>query len=364
MSVSIIAILFSASASAASDNNPFRTGAGPCPWSLLTNELREYVRLLPRQRLLTETDLRTLVKRYRLASTTAEKHRLARMIILDLRGQTAHLVLRWWRPSLRIGLLDLIQEAEIGIIDAINKYDPAKGDFGAYVWAWVRARTVNAIFQDIRDYTGLGMKPLVKNYFYRRIEVKKLMKDPKPPSTLEEAYNQVIVARERPKWNGSKKELIEDLKRRKIWAKPDSLISIEDAYDQYFSSRSLDRQVGEGGGTLRDSLSEDQLDPSMAQSWNQETGVVEQDQLEKISYRLKEFRETLKPRDKELWDKLIFPKPEAEDVDTDQSVAQSQGVSRQAIQSRKETIKKSLRAFLMKHLDPDLLEDFIPKPGA
>lgn len=49
---------------------------------------------------------------------------------------------------------DLISEGAIGVIQALDKYDPKLGSFGSYAWHWVRANVYAQILKHWRIYRG------------------------------------------------------------------------------------------------------------------------------------------------------------------------------------------------------------------
>lgn len=55
-------------------------------------------------------------------------------------------------PRLRDMIKDLEQEAFLGLVQAAEKYDVAKGKFGTYAWYWASAR--------IRDYVHASVNPV------------------------------------------------------------------------------------------------------------------------------------------------------------------------------------------------------------
>jgi RNA polymerase sigma-32 factor len=49
---------------------------------------------------------------------------------------------------------DLISEGAIGVMQALDKYDPQLGSFRSYAWHWVRARVYAQILRNWRIYRG------------------------------------------------------------------------------------------------------------------------------------------------------------------------------------------------------------------
>jgi RNA polymerase sigma factor (sigma-70 family) len=103
------------------------------------------------------------IERYPLLSATEEQQLAERMASGDFAAReqminahlrlAVHVARKHQRPG--IDLLDLIQEANLGLLKATEKYDHSKGRFAAYATWWIKERIIMALASHFTDHLSL-----------------------------------------------------------------------------------------------------------------------------------------------------------------------------------------------------------------
>ena len=267
----------------------------------------------PLQRYLTE------IRRYPLL-TREEEHRLAveykefgnieaayKLVTSNLR--LVVMIAREYQRALR-NLLDLIQEGNIGLMEAVKNFDPYRGvRFPSYAVWWIRAYIIRYIMNDWR-MVKIGTTQAQRKLFFNlqkekeRLEAEGIAPGPK-------------------------------LLAQRLNVKEDEVIEME----QRLSHRDLSTDVPMGEdeeGTLLNFLPDEKETP--------EERVAEAEYRQALSEKMEQFADTLK--DKEL---IIFrERLLSEEPLTLREIGERYGISRERVRQIEERVKRKLKAYLNK----------------
>jgi RNA polymerase sigma-32 factor len=277
----------------------------------------------PLQRYLTE------IRRYALLSRD-EEHRLALrykeqgdleaaygLVTANLR--LVVLIARQYQRAFR-NLLDLIQEGNIGLMEAVKKFDPYRGiRFPSYAVWWVRAYIIRYIMNNWR-MVKIGTTQAQRKLFFNlqkekdRLEAEGFSPGPK-------------------------------LLAQRLDVKESEVVEME----QRLSARDLSVDAPANAGeeaTMLDFL------PSKEATVEEEVASAESRAL--ISRKIKEFGETLTGKDRVIFDSRLM----ADEPLTLQDIGDRYGISRERVRQIEERIKKKLKAYLLAE-SPDLKDAVI-----
>ena len=212
-------------------------------------------------------------------------------------------------------LLDLIQEGNIGLLEAVKNYDPYRGvRFPSYAVWWIRAYIIRYVMNNWR-MVKLGTTQAQRKLFFNlqrekaRLEREGFRPDP---------------------------ELIAE----RLSVKKSEVIEME----QRLSGRdvSVDAPVGgDGDASMLDFLSRDGIDA--------EAQLGDAQVRELVAAKMHEFGRTLQNQERTIFEERMV----AEDPLTLQEIGDRYGVSRERVRQIEERIKKRLRAFLVQEI-PDI----------
>ena len=226
-------------------------------------------------------------------------------------------------------VLDLIQQGNIGLLQALNKYDPynpSRTRFSSYAAYWIRSCIYNYIKDNYR-IVRLGSTRNGRRLFDNlRKERDRLIEQGIQPST---------------------KALSESLDI------PEEEIII---FSQHFTtpSLSLDTPVhSDDQRTLEETVASHQFESPETQSAKSEFGSM-------LREKLNLFAETLHDdREKAIWSKRLI----AEDSVSLKELGEDHGVSKERIRQIESRIKTRLRIFLRDQLGEEIDFDFsMPSP--
>ncbi|MFQ5903481.1 MAG: RNA polymerase factor sigma-32 [Candidatus Binatia bacterium] len=267
----------------------------------------------PLQRYLAE------IRRYPLLSRE-EEHRLAveykefgnieaayKLVTSNLR--LVVMIAREYQKALR-NLLDLIQEGNIGLMEAVKKFDPYRGiRFPSYAVWWVRAYMIRYIMNDWRMVKIGTTQAQRKLYFNLQKEKEKLETEGFTPGPR--------------------------LLAQRLNVKESEVVEME----QRLSNRDLSTDVPFGGDeevTLLHFLADDKQTP--------EERFAETEYRQLLSEKMEQFAGGLK--DKEL---VIFRERLLnEEPLTLREIGERYGISRERVRQIEERVKKKLKAYLGK----------------
>jgi len=213
-------------------------------------------------------------------------------------------------------LLDLIQEGNVGLMQALKKYDPGRGvKFSYYASYWIKAYILKYIMDNWR-MVKVGTTQAQRKLFYNlRKERDKILREGLPPSP------QLLAER-----LGVTEPDVEEMDMRLSAGREMSLDApISPDSDQ--TQISLLPSENEGADSL---LANTQL-------------------RELLKNKLDLFRETLSPRELLILEKRLL----AETPVTLQEIGEEFGISRERVRQLEERLKKTLLVFLRREM-PDV----------
>ncbi len=274
-----------------------------------TDSLQRYLAEVRRYPLLDPSEEHELAVRWR-----EHGDRAAAMRLVTANLRLVVMIARQYQQAFK-NLLDLIQEGNIGLLEAVKNFDPYRGvRFPSYAIWWIRAYIIRYVMNNWR-LVKLGTTQAQRKLFFNlqrekeRLERQGFRPDP---------------------------ELIAE----RLSVKRSEVVEME----QRLAGRdvSLDAPVAEGGeATVLDFL------PSHRAETEAVVGEAQVRNL--IKEKIHEFGRTL--RDKE---KLIFEqRMVAEEPLTLQEIGEKYGISRERVRQLEERIRKRLRAFLVEQI-PDI----------
>ncbi|GAB4290531.1 MAG: RNA polymerase factor sigma-32 [Myxococcota bacterium] len=218
-----------------------------------------------------------------------------------------------------IQILDLIQEGNIGLMQAVKKFDPYKGvRLPSYAQYWIRAYILRFLLANFR-LVKIGTSEEQRKIFYNlKKERDKLIKEGFEPTT------KLLAARMEVS-----EEQVEAMSGR-----------------LYASDVSLDAPVADdASATISDFIPSDGATPE------EETQDAQLKEI--IRAKIEEFQKTLKKRELEFWKKRII----AEEPITLQELADKYKISRERARQVDEILRKKFKKFLEKNMDKATIKD-------
>jgi len=273
-----------------------------------TDPLQAYLREVQRYPLLKPEEEQELTRKY---VESQDVQTAARLVTANLR-LVVKLAYEYRRAYKNI--MDLIQEGNIGLMQAVKRYDPYRGvKLSSYAAWWIRAYILRFILNNWR-LVKLGTTQAQRKLFFNLNKEKA-----KLAAMGIDATSDVIAER----LGVDEKEVVE-MDRR--------LASAE---------ASLDAPVGDAEGR---SVSRVDLMPSATSGPDNLLEAREMDQL--VSERLREFRKRLSGKDVVIFDKRMA----AEDPLTLQELGDEFGISRERVRQLEARLHHKLRDYLKDEL--------------
>jgi RNA polymerase sigma-32 factor len=284
---------------------------GPAETDADEREEASLVSFDPLQRYLTE------IRRYPLLSREEEKELAIRYLekqdieaaykLVTGNLRLVVMIAREYQRATR-NLLDLIQEGNIGLMEAIKKFDPYRGiRFPSYAVWWVRAYIIRYLINNWR-VVKLGTTQAQRKLFFNlqkekeRLEAEGIVPGPK------------LIAQRL------------DVKESEVIEMEQRLASRDLSIDQPSDD--------ESGGTLLDVL------PGVSQTAEKQVGDAEF--RKEIGERIHAFGSTLKDKEAVIFsERLLAEKPL-----TLQEIGDKYGISRERVRQIEERLKKRLRVYL------------------
>jgi len=279
------------------------TGTSLAPF----DPLQRYFAEIRRYPLITTDEERRLIIQYREKGDAEAGHKL---IASNLR-LVVHIALKFqrhWTTS----LLDLIQEGNVGLIKAVEKFDPYKGvKFSYYASFWIKAYIFKFIIDNwslVKIGTTQAQRKLFFNLKKEKEKLNALGYDPGPKLLAE-------------KLDTSEKDVIEMDQRLGGW------------------EVSLESQISDNSVTThKDLLHSNDISPDEM--------LMESETRDMFHDKLEELRKTLK--DKELCiyeDRLLSDSPL-----TLQEIGDRYSVSKERIRQIEKRLKQKIKHFLEKEI--------------
>ena len=218
-------------------------------------------------------------------------------------------------------LLDLIQEGNMGLMEAVKNFDPYRGvRFPSYAVWWIRAYIIRYIMSDWRMVKIGTTQAQRKLFFNLQKEKEKLEAQGITPG---------------PK-----------LLAQRLNVKEDEVIEME----QRLGSRdlSVDVPIGEGDeATLLNFLPDDKQNP--------EEEIADTQYRQVLREKMAQFAKSLKDKELVIYrERLLNEEPR-----TLREIGEKYGISRERVRQIEERVKKKLKAYLRKEL-----KDFAEAAGS
>lgn len=223
---------------------------------------------------------------------------------------------RYWTKS----LLDLIQEGNVGLLQAVRKFDPYRGiKFSYYASFWIKAYILKFIMENWK-LVKIGTTQTQRKLFFNLAKEKEKLVaqgfDPEPKLLAERL--------------DVKEEEIEEMMQRLGGAE-----------------LSLNTPVGDDDG--KEAYSAFLPDPSMGV----DERISDVERRETLLENLQAFRETLSGKELDIFDNRIM----SDNPLTLQELGDKYNISRERIRQIQERIINSIRAWLSERI-PDFEEEF------
>jgi RNA polymerase sigma-32 factor len=268
--------------------------------------LSAYLREVQKHPLLPPEETQALAERF---VTSQDPHVAARLVTSNLR-LVVKIAYEYRRAYKNI--MDLIQEGNIGLMQAVKRYDPYRGvKLSSYAAWWIRAYILRFILNNwrlVKLGTTQAQRKLFFNLRKKRAELQAMGVDP----TNEEIARQLNV--------------------------PESEVADMEVRLQA-SERSLDAPIGDGEGR-----STAKIDTMASLVEGPEARVADSELQGLLKEKLASFRETLIGREKEL---AIFDARLVSDEPlTLQELGDRFGISRERVRQLEQRLTGRLREFL------------------
>ena len=271
--------------------------------------LQRYLQEIRRYSLLTREEEHELAVRYQTEHDVEAAYRLVtgnlRLVVM---------IAREYQRSFRT-LLDLVQEGNIGLMEAVKNFDPYRGvRFPSYAVWWIRAYIIRYVINNWR-MVKLGTTQAQRKLFFNlqkekdRLEREGFVAGPK------------LLA---DRLGVKEKEIIE--MQQRLGA----------------SDLSVDTP-------LRDGEDSTMLDVLQSGAATAEDAVADAEFRAMVGERIREFGATLKDKDRVIFDHRLL----AEDPMTLQEIGDRYGISRERVRQIESRVKRKLKVYIEEHF-PDL----------
>ena len=270
-----------------------------------TDSLSCYMAEIRRYPLLSPEEEHELAVRYKEYGDIKAAYRL---VTANLR--LVVMIARSYQRAFR-NLLDLIQEGNVGLMEAVRNFDPYRGvRFPSYAVWWVRAYIIRYIMSNVRMVKIGTTQAQRKLFFNLERERKRLEAEGFTPGPKLLAQNL-----------GVKEEEVVEMQQR--------LSSRDLSVDTPLDSR-------DEAGTMLDFLA----DPHATAE--EEVSTTQYQQL--VSATMAEFARTLEGKEEVIFHKRLL----AEEPLTLQEIGDQYGISRERVRQLESRLKKKLKAYLIR----------------
>ena len=209
--------------------------------------------------------------------------------------------------------LDLIQEGNVGLMEAVQRFDPYKNvKLSSYAVYWIRAYILKYLLDNIRS-VRMGTTRAERKLFFR-------------------------LNKEKKKLEAEGFEVEPRLLAARLDVSEEDVVDMESRLAQPDLSLSAPTLRGEGDATLGDFI------PSREESVEETVGTNELRKL--FLERVEEFAITLEEREKQILDERIL----SEDPKTLAKIGEELGVSRERVRQLEARVVKRLREFVKENM--------------
>jgi len=267
------------------------------------DSLQRYLTEIRRYPLLSRDEEHELAVRYKENQDVDAAYRL---VTANLR--LVVLIAREYQRAFK-NLLDLVQEGNIGLMEAVKNFDPYRGiRFPSYAVWWIRAYIIRYVMNNWR-MVKIGTTQAQRKLFFNlqkekdRLEAEGFTPEPK-------------------------------LLAQRLDVKESEVVQME----QRLSARDLSVDV-----PLEEGEEATMLDFLPSREANTEEAFADAETRELISRKVKEFGETLTGKDKVIFESRLM----AEEPLTLQDIGDRYHISRERVRQIEERIKKKLKAYLL-----------------
>ena len=233
---------------------------------------------------------------------------------LRLVVKVAHTFQRQWT-----NLLDLVQEGNVGLIEAIHRYDPYRSvRFSTYARYWIRAMILRFLLDNWSLIRVGGSRAGRRMFFQLQKERQELSSRGIDPSTAQIAERTGIPEEE--------------------------IALIASHLDRQILN--LDAPVGNEGRSLSETVSEPSRPSPESHAARSEIGALLQGHLQR-------FGKDLEGRELEIWQRRLM----TEDPEPLSALGEDFGVSKQRVGQMEKSLKERLRGSLVRAFGDDLIVD-------
>lgn len=278
----------------------------------VADPLQHYMWTISRIPLLSVEEERQLAIRY---IKTGDKEAAYKLTTANLRlvVKIAMDFQRYWMHD----LLDLIQEGNIGLMQALKKFDPYRGvKFSYYASFWIKAYMLRFII-DNWSLVKVGTTQAQRKLFFR-------------------------LKKEKERLEALGQEATPKLISERLDVRVDEVIEME----QRLKGRetSLEAPIGESGSRIYADVI-----PSGQKSVDQQ--VADTEIKERLDRKLAIFRKTLNQKEMDILDNRLL----SDSPLTLQEIGEKYGISRERVRQLEERLIKKLKTFLEREL-PEVKE--------
>ena len=275
--------------------------APPAERPVVPNTLQNYLTSISRYKLLSRDEEKRLIKRFKEHGDSSAAHelvtsnlRLVVKIALDYRRLRTH------------NLLDLIQEGNIGLMKAVEKFNPdKKTKFSYYASFWIKAHIIKYLLDNFR-LVKIGTTQAQRKLFFRLKKEKQKLRDEGLEPKAELISQRLGV---------SKKDVVEMDQRINGW------------------DVSLDAPLTDDTETARIEFLKTPSDPLEDRISKKEFDSI-------LHQRIAEFKKELNQRELDIFNRRIY----AEDPETLAEIGKRYGISRERVRQIQKNIIARMKA--------------------
>jgi RNA polymerase sigma-32 factor len=292
---------------AVADDDDDAGGPGRGDRALVTYDpLQRYLSEIRRYALLTREEEHTLAVRYKELKDLDAAYRL---VTANLR--LVVMIAREYQRATR-NLLDLVQEGNVGLMEAVKNFDPYRGiRFPSYAVWWVRAYIIRYLMNNWR-MVKVGTTQAQRKLFFN----------------LQKERDRLEAAGIRP---GPK------LLAERLDVKESEVVEME----QRLSSSDLSIDA-----TMDDSEGRSLLDVIPSTEETAEERVAEAELRHQVEEKIRAFGATLKDKEAVIFQQRLL----AEEPLTLQDIGERYGISRERVRQIEARLKKKLKTYLLTEL--------------